>query len=119
MTLIVNCADVGFPDMFIRTTDEEVQMTLHLLKNDKQQAKTVMVAALIHLTHIKRTGTLDHIYTDTNRKTWQDFCDDIVVFYIARYVLYGKQIPLVSQPPPVANIQHQREQRGRGRPKKQ
>jgi hypothetical protein len=94
--LFIWCADIGFPDTVVETSDAEVADILNRFKSDREHARRVFNRALSHFTRIKEAGNFEEIYME-NGQPWKDFANDACLHFVARAFLHGKTIPLVRK----------------------
>jgi len=83
----------GYPDVVVKTTNEIVLSAIHSWEHDtpKSQLKKILCRIYIAL----RNKDIDKIYREQGEE-WQNFCDDIVLYYTLMLVLKMiKYIPLV------------------------
>ena len=90
--VVLSGHDAFHPDVLIRTTKKEIEEVMEAMDTmDKSKA---------YFRHswerIKNVNT-DALYLEGGAK-WKDFLDDIVVYYCARFRVFGKPMPAVHTP---------------------
>jgi hypothetical protein len=93
MQIIISGDDCGHPDVALATTTTCIEKTGDYLK--LQHIKPAAVFASVWKA-IKAANS-DDLYRRGGR-AWKDFMDDIVIFYVARQMLFNKPIPIVDHP---------------------
>ena len=111
--ILLMCKEIGFPDTIVKTSDAELMIMVRSFEADKVQAKASFLGSLSNFVRIRGARSLDSIY-ERNGQEWVDFCNDVAIYYAARYVLTGKQVPLICEPPPRIKIQRQSRRNPRG-----
>ena len=84
--------DVGYEDVLVETDFNELTKTMKSMT--KQQATGVFKGTWENLKNID----VDKIYREQG-EAWKNFCDDIALFYSARFVLFNVPAPATLQRP--------------------
>ena len=79
-------------EYLVLTTHAEVLEFIQLAENDLPSLKRIFVSSLHNLTKYSEEE-LNAEYELKSQK-WQDFCEDVLIFYTTRLVLMKKQIPI-------------------------
>ncbi len=74
----------------VETTNKNIKNILENLKN-KDKREVIVLSNKVYKM-ILSTDT-DSIYN--KKKEWGNFCDDIVIVYVARHLLYNSPIPIM------------------------
>ena len=90
--VVLHGHDAFHPDVLIRTTRKEIEDVMEAMA-DEGYAKWCFRQSW---DRIKKVNT-DDLYKEGGAK-WKDFLDDIVVYYCARYKVFGKPMPAVMDP---------------------
>ena len=87
-----------FTGIMVQTNDENVQKGIKMWKMSTcdRNFKGYLTLAKIkkNLTKYGRQGLID---LDTESKEWQNWCDDVILYFTLRYVLTKEPIPLLSE----------------------
>jgi hypothetical protein len=82
-----------FKEYCVLTTSKEVKETIdNYRKSDKGHIKFVYRESLLNILQYS-DEELNNKYT-LNSKEWKDWCDDILIFYAVRLLLFDKPIPI-------------------------
>ena len=84
--------DVGYEDVFVETDYDYFTKTMK--KMTKKDATMLFKATWDCLKNIE----VDKIYREQG-EAWRNFCDDIVLFYCARFVLFNIPAPATLDNP--------------------
>jgi hypothetical protein len=90
--IVLSGHDAFHPDVMIRTTKKEIDDVMGEI-DTMDKAKHCFRQSW---DRIKNINT-DALYLEGGAK-WKDFLDDIVVYYCARFKLFGKPMPAVHTP---------------------
>ena len=74
----------------VQTTNKEIYDNIENLKN---MDKTELIALSNKVYKIIISTNVDSIYN--KKKEWQNFCDDLIIVYATRNVLYNSPIPIM------------------------
>ena len=89
--IMVVCEIEGLTDICIETTHSYIEDGVKDFENmDKQKKQFIFFSMLSNI--LKHRGKIDEIYNKD--RIWQNLCDDIVLYYCARVVMFNKPIPL-------------------------
>ena len=94
--LILDMTKIGFTKnpVLVMTSFIEMGDSMKLfreIKKDKQQSKYIFNRILKNI--MKSYNNLDNIY-DENKKEWDDFCSNCVLYCAGMKVLYDRNIPM-------------------------
>lgn len=90
--IVLSGHDAFHPDVMIRTTKKEIEDVMGEIDTDAKAKHTFRQS----WDRIKNINT-DALYLEGGAK-WKDFLDDIVIYYCARFKLFGKPMPAVHTP---------------------
>ena len=90
--VFVSAEPLGYKDVIVETPNEDVVSGVERMMADKEAAKACFVGAW----KATRDLNIPEMFAEKGEK-WENFCDDVVLFAVARFVLFGKHIPLVAQ----------------------
>jgi len=90
--IVLSGHDAFHPDVMIRTTKKEIEEVMSEM-DTIDKAKPYFRQSW---DRIKNINT-DVLYVEGGEK-WKDFLDDIVIYYCARFKLFGKPMPAVHTP---------------------
>jgi len=90
--IVLSGHDAFHPDVMIRTTKKEIEDVMGEIDTDAKAKHCFRQS----WDRIKNINT-DALYLEGGAK-WKDFLDDIVVYYCARFKLFGKPMPAVHTP---------------------
>jgi hypothetical protein len=90
--IVLSGHDAFHPDVMIRTTKKEIEDVMGEM-DTMDKAKHYFRQSW---DHIKNINT-DVLYVDGGEK-WKNFLNDIVIYYCARFKLFGKPMPAVYTP---------------------
>jgi len=90
--IVLSGHDAFHPDVMIRTTKKEIEEVMGEIDTDAKAKHTFRQS----WDRIKNINT-DALYLEGGAK-WKDFLDDIVIYYCARFKLFGKPMPAVHTP---------------------
>lgn len=88
----VSAEPLGYGDVIVETHNDDVVFGVERMTANKELAKACFVGAW----KATRDLNIPELYAEQGEK-WKTFCDDVVLFAVARFVLFGKHIPLVAQ----------------------
>ena len=89
---LVSGADVFCPDVVVRTTKKEITEMMNEFSADDCRKVFPQVWKVI-----KNTNT-DALYTAGGRP-WANFMEDILIYYVCRFKLFGTPIPCIVDDP--------------------
>ena len=89
--VVLSGHDAFHPDVMVRTTKAEIDEMMESMT--KEQSKSIFASAW---NRIKNINT-DVLYAKGGDE-WTDFINDFLVYYVARYKLFGKMMPAVYDP---------------------
>jgi hypothetical protein len=99
-TVRLDCKDIGYPGVAIDTTHQEI---MEMLSEPKKECRAI-------LPQVKRAlmnKDIDKMYNEKGEE-WQDFCNDVALYYTCRMVVYGTIIPICAvngiSPNPVGDM---------------
>ena len=90
--IVLSGHDAFHPDVMIRTTKKEINEVIDEM-DTMDKAKHYFRQSW---DRIKSINT-DVLYAEGGKK-WKEFLDDIVIYYCARFKLFGKPMPAVHSP---------------------
>jgi len=90
--IVLSGHDAFHSDVMIRTTKKEIEDVMGEIDTDAKAKHTFRQS----WDRIKNINT-DALYLEGGAK-WKDFLDDIVIYYCARFKLFGKPMPAVHTP---------------------
>lgn len=93
--IFVACEIEGFKGIAVATTPMEIEDTIRTLSNDKAHAKASIPLILKNI--MKYKGKVDALFKKGGKK-WTEFCQDVVLYYVARAVSFQKPIPIIPAP---------------------
>lgn len=82
------CADIGYPDVAIDTTHKEIMDGLSYSKKECNDILPLVKIALMN-------KNIEKMYNEKGNE-WKDFCNDVTIYYVCRYVIYGTIIPICA-----------------------
>jgi hypothetical protein len=89
--IMVVCEIEGLTGIAIKTTHKYIADGLKdFEKMNKEKKQFIFCSMLSNI--LKYRGKIDKIYN--KGRVWQNLCDDIVLYYCARVVMFNKPIPL-------------------------
>jgi tRNA U34 5-methylaminomethyl-2-thiouridine-forming methyltransferase MnmC len=88
--VFLDCEEMGYKTVAVRAKHKDI---LDVLKETKENCMRSMLSALKHT----RNVDIDKIYNE-NGQAWQDFCDDVAIYYAARFKVTNKLIPICKMP---------------------
>ena len=86
-TILISGHDAYHPNVGVRTTKKKL---LKLLSQPKNEAIIVFTSVW----EVIKNANVDKLYR-LGGKAWSDFCEDIVIYYACRFILFGTPIPVV------------------------
>jgi hypothetical protein len=92
--LVVACKYINerFKEYFVQTTHAEIKAQIDILIADEAKARAVYVGTLENLN--KWTDEELNTHYELKNQDWNNFCNDAVLFYCARFVLMKQEIPI-------------------------
>ncbi len=87
--LTISGADAFHPDVFIKTTRQELDQVMDEITLD------IAKRILPNVWRAIKAADKDAIYRRGGKK-WDDFCNQIVLYYIARFRVFGLPFPMVE-----------------------
>ncbi len=82
-----------FKEYVVKTTDKEVKDAIgRAEKEDK--VKVTYIFKLTYENITKYTDEELNQHYEKNTKEWQDWCNDVLLFFTHRYVLFGSKFPI-------------------------
>lgn len=99
--LAIACQIEGFEDVAVATTNIEVEEYVNYFLKNKKHAKDVFAGTYKEI--VKHHGKVDELY-EKGGEDWGNFCNDIMLWSVARCVLLKKPIPILSTLPKDAVI---------------
>ena len=87
--LYVNSALLIKDAVIVQTTNKYIK---NAIKDLRKMNKKQLILLSNKVYKIVLSTNLDLIYN--KEKEWQDFCDDMIIVYVARNILYNKPIPI-------------------------
>jgi hypothetical protein len=87
----VSGEDALHPDVLVQTTDTAI-------RNCIDKAKDGALIVFPQVWKALKSADADVLYA-AGGQPWQDFMDDIIVFYACRLQLFGKPIPIIKMEP--------------------
>jgi hypothetical protein len=88
-TLYIAGADCFKEDVIVKTTGKEVKDLMD--GTSKDEAKVIFPSVW---NTIKNANT-DKLYA-RGGKAWANFCNDIIIYYVCRYKLFGTPMPMID-----------------------
>lgn len=86
---LINGNDAGFTNVSIKTNYKHVDDFINFFNmKDTEELFDEFYNLSIAFQHI------DPNEKRKNQEDWDDFCTDILIFYVLRYLLYNIEIPL-------------------------
>ena len=96
-TFAITCEDIHqrFIQYCVETTDENIQQNITFAKSQTlQHLKSIFRSVYGTLVQYDEPTLQQHFIA--KNKEWTDWCDDVVVFYAVRLVLFKKVIPIIK-----------------------
>lgn len=89
--LMISGNEINLPDVAVKTTKKELEKCFAMMPN--VNVKRVFINSW---NAIKQFGPDDmaRLYNEQG-KDWQNLMQDIIIFYCARNILFGKPIPII------------------------
>jgi hypothetical protein len=97
-TIYLECSEIKeeFGCFFIQTHSEKVMDCYIDLKNETlQNVKAVYIGAICSL-KVYNKEKLIELHTEKSDK-WQNWCDDVLLFYVSRLILFNERIPIIDE----------------------
>lgn len=101
--IAIACQVEGFEDVAVATTNNEVEGILGMFLKNIPHTKQVFAGTYKEI--IKHRGKTDELY-EKGGDEWDNFCNDVVLWSVARCVLLKKPIPILSTLPKDAVLQN-------------
>lgn len=102
----LSCAEIGFPNIVIQTAHENLMCAISHIRNSRPKQATLFAFmsicdALKKYTEEEAIGLCKDNHERVSRGApgnlaWQNFCDDVCLWWAARYVIFGVPIRLVA-----------------------
>ena len=89
--IYVNSAFLIKDTVIVQTTNKYI---MDLMKDMKNMNKNELISISNRIYKFILSADTDKIYNI--EKKWQDFCDNIILVYVTRYMLYDNPIPITS-----------------------
>ena len=92
---IMTCEGIHpkFADFAVKTTHKEVGEAVMLYKKEgKELQKFIYLRTLLRMTQWSNEQLTQHHHR--NSKEWGQFCDDVLDFYVVRFILMETPIPI-------------------------
>lgn len=99
MQIILSGAECGHPDVAVATTTTKISKTFDWLSDKPDKPAVVFASAWKAI----KAVNADELYRRGGR-AWQDLMDDIVIFYVARQMLFNKPVPVVQHPDMIMRV---------------
>ena len=90
-TLFISGADCFKDDVVVQTTRKEI---MDLMESTTKDEAKVIFPQVWNV--IKNTDT-DKVYA-RGGKAWTNFMQDIIIYYVARFKLFGTPMPMIEDP---------------------
>lgn len=89
--ILVDCAQIGYSDTAIRTTHGEIKQ--QLLSESIDDCKLIIG----RVRNALKNKDVPKMYREQSEE-WKNFCDDVVIYYICRFKVFGTMIPICIGP---------------------
>jgi len=99
MQIILSGTECGHPDVAVATTTTKMAETFDWLIDKPDKPAFVFACAWKAI----KAANSDDLYRRGGR-AWNDFMDDIVIFYVARQLLFNKPVPIVQHPDMIKRV---------------
>ena len=96
--ILLSCCEISeqLIDFFVETTHEEICSVLNNIYSESDEMiKYIEQRALKNLTKYKRCCLIT-LFRVQN-KVYQDFCNDVAIYYVCRFKLNNEKIPIVKR----------------------
>ncbi len=93
--IFISCKEIDkkFNMIVVVVTYETLHNTLEKIKKiSKESQNRVYCSTLIELLKYTTEEIIKH--SEENNQQWEDFCNDVVLYYATRNVLYKDKIPV-------------------------
>lgn len=90
--VFISAEPLGYPEVIVETSNKSVVENVKIMMADKEGAK----ANFMGTWKATRDLNIPELYAEQGER-WANFNADVVLFAVARFVLFGKHIPLVAQ----------------------
>ncbi len=91
--IYVSATSLGHPNVVVQTTPGKLAEYIGVFEMKSKETVTAELAILTQSLHVDIS--IDDMFT-AQGKRWEDFCNDIVLYYTARFVLSGEPIPRMT-----------------------
>ena len=92
---VISASGIGerFKEYYIMTTDSKIKTLISDIESSsKEENKHIYRSVYLSITQYS-TDKLQEAYVLKN-DSWQNWCDDVVIFYVTRLILFNKHIPI-------------------------
>jgi hypothetical protein len=86
--ILLNASDVGYSDVLVETTHRDIMKMVNEPLNDCKKIMPRVAKAL-------RNKNTNKMFAEKG-KEWKDFCNDVAIYYVCRFKIYGTLIPIVK-----------------------
>ena len=95
--LILDCSEIKeeFNCFFVKTTSVEVEDCYKNMINNSLEDKQAVYIGSISFLRTYNKEKLIELHTEKT-KNWENWCNDVLLFYVSRFILYGDSIPIIK-----------------------
>ena len=90
--VFVSAEPLGYSNVVVETTNARILELIHTFQDDFAGAKANYVGTW----RATRGLDMDKVFKKKKGKVFNNFCADVVLFAVARFILFGKYIPIVQ-----------------------
>lgn len=95
--ICLECSDIKeeFKCFFVKTTTTEIEECLDNMRNETtEDVRAIYIGSSTFLQRF----TKDKLIELHNKKTknWENWCNDVLLFYVTRFIIFGEKIPIVK-----------------------
>lgn len=88
--ILLDCAEIGYSHTAIRTTHKDI---MNMLSQSVDECKLIIG----RVRNALKNKDVPKMYREQSEE-WKNFCDDVAIYYVCRFKVFGKMIPVCIEP---------------------
>lgn len=90
--VLLSCRDAYHPNVNVKTTTTAIHQLIASVRKDIMRNKKAETKLFIEISRGLRNTDANKRYIEGGN-SWRTFCDDVILFYVYRFILFNKQMP--------------------------
>lgn len=99
----ISCHELGYENVIVQTTHGQIK---DMFKSCEEQSKEKNIHILLQAKENIKVN-IDEVYN--HEQKWQDFCDDVAIYFSMRQYIFKQPIPIINVNPRFQPEEHKRE----------